>query len=152
MHPWSAYQLLMPLVSAQGARNEPEPRAGQAPMLALLAATLLFAQVPAFAATSLIEAAKANDSAGALALIKDKADVNATESDGTTPLHYAVYHDDVALVESLLKAGAKASVTNSYGSTPLSEAAVRGDVRVLQMLLKAGADPNAATRMARLRS
>jgi uncharacterized protein len=110
----------------------------------VLAVTLLAlaAQAPAWAAASLIDAVKANDSAGAVALIKDKADVNVAESDGTTALHYAVYHDDVALVESLLKAGAKAAVTNSYGSTPLSEAAVRGDTRVMEMLLKAGADPN----------
>jgi uncharacterized protein len=112
---------------------------------ALLAAALLalWAQAPAWATTSLIEAAKANDSAGALALIKDKADVNAAESDGTTPLHYAVYHDDVALVESLLKAGAKPSVANKYGSTPLLEAAVRGDAVVIEKLVKAGADVNA---------
>jgi uncharacterized protein len=112
--------------------------------LPVLAAALLTlgAQTPAWAAASLVDAAKANDSAGALALVEDKADVNAAESDGTTPLHYAVYHDDVALVESLLKAGAKASVSNSYGSTPLSEAAVRGNPRVIELLLKAKADPN----------
>jgi ankyrin repeat protein len=109
-----------------------------------LAAALLAvgARSPVWAAGTLIDAAKANDSAGALALVKDKADVNATESDGTTPLHYAVYHDDVALVDSLLKAGAKASVVNRYGSTPLLEAAVRGNPVVIEKLLKAGADPN----------
>jgi uncharacterized protein len=111
----------------------------------LAAAVLLAlgAQAPAWAAGTLIDAAKANDSAGALALIKDKADVNAAESDGTTPLHYAVYHDDVALVESLLKAGAKASVANKFGSTPLLEAAVRGNPVVIEKLVKAGADVNA---------
>jgi uncharacterized protein len=109
-----------------------------------LAAALLAvgAQSHVWAAGTLIDAAKANDSAGALALVKDKADVNAAESDGTTPLHYAVFHDDVALVESLLKAGAKASVVNRYGSTPLLEAAVRGNPIVIEKLLKAGADPN----------
>ena len=112
--------------------------------LPLMVAGLLTlgAQAPARAAPSLMEAAKANDSAEALALVKDKADVNAAESDGSTPLHYAVYHDDVALVESLLKAGANASVSNAYGSTPLSEAAVRGNPRVIELLLKAKADPN----------
>lgn len=143
MNPPEGLGAPMPLVSAQGARSKPEPRAGQAQIRALFAATLLILCAQAWAAPSLIELAKANDSAGALALIKDKADVNAAESDGTTALHYAVYHDDVALVESLLKAGAKASLSNGYGSTPLSEAAVRGDVRVIEMLLKAGADPNA---------
>jgi ankyrin repeat protein len=110
----------------------------------LAAAVLLAigAQAPVWAAGSLIDAAKANDSAGALALVKDKADVNAAEGDGTTPLHYAVYHDDVALVESLLKAGAKASAANKYGSTPLLEAAVRGDPVVIEKLLKAGAAVN----------
>jgi uncharacterized protein len=111
-----------------------------------LAAAMLLAlgaHAPVWAAGTLIDAAKANDSAGALALIKDKADVNAAESDGTAPLHYAVYHDDVALVDSLLKAGAKASVANKYGSTPLLEAAVRGNQAVIEKLVKAGADVNA---------
>jgi uncharacterized protein len=110
----------------------------------LAAAALLAAgmQAPVWAAGTLIDAAKANDSAGALELVKNKADVNAAGSDGTTPLHYAVYHDDVALVESLLKAGAKPSVANKYGSTPLLEAAVRGDPVVIEKLLKAGADTN----------
>jgi uncharacterized protein len=111
-----------------------------------LAAAMLLAlgaQAPVWAAGTLIDATKANDSAGALALIKDKADVNAAESDGTTPLHYAVFHDDVALVDSLLKAGAKASVANKYGSTPLLEAAVRGNPLVIEKLVKAGADVNA---------
>jgi uncharacterized protein len=110
-----------------------------------LAAAMLLAlgaQAPVWAAGTLIDATKANDSAGALALIKDKADVNAAESDGTTPLHYAVYNDDVALVESLLKAGAKPSLANKYGSTPLLEAAVRGNPVVIEKLLKAGADSN----------
>ena len=111
----------------------------------LAAAVLLAlgAQAPVWAAGTLIDAAKANDGVGALALIKDKADVNAAESDGTTPLHYAVYHDDVALVDSLLKAGAKASVANKYGSTPLLEAALRGNPAVIEKLVKAGADVNA---------
>jgi ankyrin repeat protein len=110
----------------------------------LAAATLLTlaAYAPVWAAGTLIDAAKANDSAGALALIKDKADVNAAESDGTTPLHYAVYHDDVVLVDGLLKAGAKASVANKFGSTPLLEAAVRGNPAVIEKLVKAGADVN----------
>jgi uncharacterized protein len=124
---------------AQGRRLKTATRVA----LAAAAVLAVGALAPVWAATTLVEAAKANDSAGALALVKDKADVNATESDGTTPLHYAVYHDDVALVESLLKAGAKASVANKYGSTPLLEAAVRGNPVVIEKLLKAGADVNA---------
>lgn len=106
-----------------------------------LTVTALLAVGSASAAT-LMEAAKADDSATALSLISAKADVNAAESDGTTALHYAVYHDDAVLVESLLKAGASPSVANKYGSTPLLEAAVRGDVNIIGKLVKAGADVN----------
>ena len=127
----------------------PERRLENA-LAAGLATTVLVvgAQAPARAATSpgatmLLEAAKVDDSAAALGLIKGRADVNAAESDGTTALHYAVYHDDVPLVEGLLGAGARPSVANKYGSTPLLEAAVRGDAVVIERLVKAGADVNA---------
>ena len=106
-----------------------------------LAAALLGIAAQAGAA-SLLDAAKSDDSAAALALLKDKADVNAAEDDGTTPLHYAVYNNDVPLVEALIKAGAKAAVVNSFGSSPLSEAAIVGNPDVIARLLKAGADPN----------
>jgi uncharacterized protein len=111
-------------------------RAAQAALAVLLMVGA--AQVPAWAAT-LVEAAKADDSASALALLKSKVDVNAAESDGTTALHYAVYHNDAPLVESLLKAGANPSAINQYGSTPLLEAAVWGNPVVMERLLKAGA-------------
>ncbi len=94
-------------------------------------------------AASLVEAAKSGDSAAAIAMVKDKTDVNAAEKDGTTPLHWAVYHNDVPLIDALLKAGAKAAVTNDYGSSPLTEAAIVGNPDVIGKLLKAGADPNA---------
>lgn len=92
--------------------------------------------------SSLVEAAKAGDSGTALALVGQKADVNAAEEDGTTPLHWAVYHNDVPLIDALLKAGARAKVANQFGSTPLTEAAVTGNADVIAKLLKAGADPN----------
>jgi len=61
-------------------------------------------------------------------------------SDGTTPLHWAVYHNDVQAVDQLLAAGANVNAKNDYGSTPLSEAAVVGNVVVIKKLLKAGAE------------
>lgn len=59
--------------------------------------------------------------------------------DGTTPLHWAVYNNDAALVEKLLAAGADANARNDYDATPLSEAAVTGNIAVIRALLKAGA-------------
>jgi ankyrin repeat protein len=75
-----------------------------------------------------------------------RAQVNEASADGTTALHWAVYHNEVELVEQLIAAGAEVQAKNDYGATPMSEAAVVGNVQVLHKLLAAGADvesPNA---------
>jgi uncharacterized protein len=68
----------------------------------------------------------------------------ADTSDGTTPLHWAVYRNDVAEVKRLIAGGADVNARNDYGSTPLSEAAVTGNTEVIERLLKAGAKVDAA--------
>ncbi|MEO6184720.1 MAG: ankyrin repeat domain-containing protein [Steroidobacteraceae bacterium] len=65
-------------------------------------------------------------------------------ADGTTPLHWAVYNNDVQAVNKLLAAGTNVNARNDYGSTPLSEAAVVGNVEVVRKLLAAGADVESA--------
>ncbi|HEY8521168.1 MAG TPA: ankyrin repeat domain-containing protein [Gammaproteobacteria bacterium] len=110
--------------------------------LACCVLTALAASGVAAAAESLVDAAKRRDREAALALLEDRVDPNATEADGTTALHWAVYHDDVELVRRLIDAGADVGATNDYGATPMSEAAVRGNVEVLRALLDAGADPD----------
>jgi ankyrin repeat protein len=109
-------------------------------LIAVAVAAVLMGQ-GAWAAGSLVDAVKSGDSTGALELIKQRTDVNAAESDGTTPLHWAVYRNDVALVDELLKAGADVNAVNEFGATPMSEAAVTGNAAVIDKLLKAGADP-----------
>jgi uncharacterized protein len=69
------------------------------------------------------------------------ADVNKRGVDGSTPLQYAVYNDDVAEVRRLLKAGANVSIANNYGVTPMSLAAEVGNAEIIKLLLEAGADP-----------
>jgi ankyrin repeat protein len=64
--------------------------------------------------------------------------------DGTTPLHWAVYNNDLTAVKRLLAAGADANAANDYGSTPLSEAAITGNIEVIRSLLKAGANVESA--------
>ena len=98
------------------------------------------------AAAPLVDAVKSGDRAAAITLIAQRADVNAPEVDGTTPLHWAVHHGDLELTQRLIRAGAKVNVKNDYGSTPIAEAAILGRADLLETLLKAGADvesPNA---------
>jgi ankyrin repeat protein len=94
----------------------------------------------ALAAAPLVDAVKSGDRAAAMTLIAQRADVNATETDGTTPLHWAVHHGDLELTQRLIRAGAKVNVRNDYGSSPMSEAAILGRADLLDALLKAGAD------------
>src|SRR5215470_14076339 len=73
-------------------------------------------------------------------------EVNKRGVDGSTPLQWAVYNDDVAEVRRLLKAGANVSFANNYGATPMGLAAEVGNTEIIKLLLEAGADtdsPNA---------
>jgi ankyrin repeat protein len=95
---------------------------------------------------ALVAAAQAEDTAAALALLSENTDPNQRAADGTTALHWAVYHDNAGLVERLIQSGADVGIANDYGATPMSEAAVRGNAAVIEKLLDAGADvdsPNA---------
>jgi ankyrin repeat protein len=96
------------------------------------------------AQSGLADRIQSGDRRAALAMIAAGADVNQSQADGTTPLHWAVYRVDRELVEALLKQGARARVDNRYGSSPLAEAARVGSAELTGMLLAAGADANAA--------
>jgi uncharacterized protein len=108
-------------------------------LAARLVAVFLAAATLAHAADDLLRAARTNDATVALAAIEDGVDVNGKSPDGTTPLHWAVYNDNLALVERLIAAGADVTVANEFGSTPLAEAATVGNAAVIEALLEAGA-------------
>ena len=91
----------------------------------------------------LIAAIKAVDEAGVRAALAGGADVTATETDGTTPLHWAVHADEASIVELVLGAGADATVRNRYGVPPIALAAVNGNSPIVKLLLEAGADADA---------
>jgi ankyrin repeat protein len=93
---------------------------------------------------SLVQAVKAGDMTAARALLTRKADPNAGEADGTTPLHWAVEYDQLEMATALLTAGARARVANRYGVTPLHLAATNGNSALIGRLLQAGGDVNAA--------
>lgn len=75
-------------------------------------------------------------------LLQKKADVNATQVDGTTALHWAVRADDLETADLLIRAGAKVSATNREGVMPLQLAAQNGNAAMVEKLIKAGAKVN----------
>ena len=102
------------------------------------------AQVPAAADVRIVAAIKAKDAAAVRTLLQQRADVNASDVEGMTALHWAAHWNDAETVRLLIAAGAKAAVANRYGVTPLHEAATVGSAEIVNALLRAGADANAA--------
>jgi uncharacterized protein len=92
----------------------------------------------------LIEAAKSVDKNALRALLKEGVDVNATEADGATALHWASYRDDVESADLLIRAGARVNAANDLGATPLWTASLNGSAAMVRRLLQGGADPNLA--------
>jgi ankyrin repeat protein len=90
----------------------------------------------------LIEAVKRTDMKTVRSLIAERVDVNASEVDGSTALHWAARRDNPEIVELLLTAGANARTATRYNVTPLSLACTNGNAAIVERLLKAGADPN----------
>lgn len=111
--------------------------------IATLCEILVVAGVSAGAADlRLVEAEKNQDAAALRSLLKQNADVNAADVDGTTALIYAAHHDDLDAVQLLLAAGADARTANLNHVTALSEACSLGDGAMIEALVRAGADPN----------
>ncbi len=111
----------------------------------LVAAGLLFcASTNATQAQNLADIVSAGDREQALSLLATGTDVNATQSDGSSALLYAVYAGDIELVKLLLAAGADANHGNEYGAMPMAEAAMQGNVEIMQLLLAHAALPDQA--------
>jgi ankyrin repeat protein len=93
-------------------------------------------------ASTLIDAVKRGDREAVRAQLRDRADVNAAQPDGTTALHWAARANDLELVRVLIRAGANAKTSNRYGIAPITLAAMNGSAEIIDALLKAGASAN----------
>ena len=97
-------------------------------------------------AAAFVEAAMNGNRDAVRALLKEGADVNTTQADGMTALHWAAQKGDVELAKMLLYASANLKATTRIGGyTPLLIASKSGDAAMIDTLTQAGADANAPT-------
>jgi ankyrin len=92
---------------------------------------------------ALVDAAMNGDLKAVRSLARQTTQINATQPDGMTALHWAVQRRDLQMTSLLLDSGADFSVTNRTGAKPLYLAAVNGDAAVIGRLLDAGEEANA---------
>ena len=113
-------------------------------MVALSLSTLTHA-APAGAA-AFVDAAMNGNRDAVRSLLKEGADVNTTQADGMTALHWAAQKGDVELAKILLYASANLKATTRIGGyTPLLIASKNGDAAMIETLTQGGADANATT-------
>src|SRR5262245_37971985 len=93
---------------------------------------------------SLVDAIRNGDATAIRKLAEDRSQVNAVAPDGTTPLHWAAYLDNLEAATALLRAQANPNAADRYGITPLLLASSTGNAALIELLLKAGANANAA--------
>ncbi len=90
--------------------------------------------------TRMADAAMQNDLQAVRSLIKQATDVNSSQGDGMTPLHWAALNGNAEMAEILIRAGANVHATTRIGAyTPLFMAAKAGFPAVVELILTAGA-------------
>jgi ankyrin repeat protein len=91
-------------------------------------------------ASALADAIESGAHTQVTALIAQGADVNATQADGMTALHWALQRHDQSTTAALIAAGADVNAATRYGVTPLAIACTQGDEANVQWLLERGAE------------
>ncbi len=92
------------------------------------------------------DAAQTGDVDQVRTLLREGEDVNASQGDGMTALHWAAYQGNLEMIEVLVYAGSNLeAVTRVADYTPLMVAARTGHGDAAVLLLDAGANPDATT-------
>src|SRR5688572_8458836 len=116
---------------------------GSAALIAFLAAQAASLGA-AGAPVTIVDAAKAGNLEAVRTFLKQPKAATVASKDGTTALHWATDHNNLAMAQALVRAGANVRAANRYGVTPMYSAAVNGNAALIELLLNAGADPNVA--------
>ena len=110
-------------------------------VVGMLAVAMLASAAPVDAELSI--AAMKGDMATVRSLLEESVDVNASQGDGTTALHWAAHRNDVDMARLVLEAGADVAAKTRLGEmTPLFMAAKSGNAAIVELLIEAGADAN----------
>jgi ankyrin repeat protein len=108
-----------------------------------MSAFLLVSALALASDARLSEAVMRGDRTAVQSLLKEGADIDGAQGDGSTALHWAAFNDDLETAKLLLAAGANVKVTTREGGiTPLFMACTNGNAAIIEALLKAGADAN----------
>jgi ankyrin repeat protein len=112
----------------------------------VLVALFVCASISFAAESRLADAVEKQNHDAIRTLLEQHADVNGTQVDGMTALHWAAHLDDLEMARLLVNGGANAKAANRYGVTPLSLACENGNTELVELLLGTGADPNVTLR------
>ena len=108
-------------------------------------ALLPIAGAAAAADPELVNAVRRSDRDAVRALLQRRADVNTSQSDGATALHWATHANELATARSaVIRAGANVNATNNYGVAPPSLARLNRSAAMVARLLTAGASAKTA--------
>ena len=108
---------------------------------------LLWSAIPSAASDApLADAAKRQNWDAVATLVGQGGDVDGSQPDGATALHWAAYWSHRDTLDLLIDAGAHVDVQNDYGATPVWAACANRHGGIVSRLLEAGADTNLGLR------